>query len=100
VVDSATQLFVKFAHGTVPVDNLDNDVNFPILRITDIQLMYAEVLNEQGYEPDGEAFTRLNAVRSRAGLEALTAAELPDQATFREALFAERRLEFACEALR
>ncbi|SKB65237.1 Starch-binding associating with outer membrane [Parapedobacter luteus] len=100
VVDSMTQLFVKFSHGTVPINNIDNDVNFPILRITDVQLMYAEVLNEMGYEPDGEAFVLLNTVRSRAGLDSLTSADLPDQQVFRDSLFKERRLEFACEALR
>ncbi|MFC3198548.1 RagB/SusD family nutrient uptake outer membrane protein [Parapedobacter deserti] len=100
VVDSLTKLFVKFSHGTVPLNNMDNDVNFPILRITDVQLMYAEVLNEMGYEADGEAFSLLNAVRSRAGLDSLTSVGVPDQQAFRDSLFAERRLEFACEALR
>ena len=100
VVDSLTQLFVKFSHGTVPPNNVDNDVNFPILRITDVQLMYAEVLNEQGYEAEGEAFRLLNGVRARAGLADLSAADVPDQVTFRELLFEERRLEFACESLR
>lgn len=100
VVDSLTQLFVKFSHGTVPLNNVDNDVNFPILRITDVQLMYAEVLNELGYETEGEAFRLLNGVRVRAGLPSLSAVDLPDQGTFREMLFEERRLEFACESLR
>lgn len=100
VVDSLTLLFVKFSHGTVPANAVDNDVNFPIVRITDVQLMYAEVLNEQGYVADGEAFDLLNAVRTRAGVDSLKAADAPDQAAFREALFTERRLEFACEALR
>lgn len=100
VVDSLTPLFVKFSHGTLPPNAVDNDVNFPVLRITDVQLMYAEVLNEQAYVTDGEAFNLLNGVRTRAGLDSLTAAAAPDQEAFREALFAERRLEFACEALR
>ncbi|SEL45330.1 RagB/SusD family nutrient uptake outer membrane protein [Parapedobacter koreensis] len=100
VVDSVTQLFVKFSHGTAPINNTDNDVNFPVLRITDVQLMYAEVLNEGGYEADGAAFALLNTVRSRAGLDSLTGADIPDQQAFRDSLFNERRLEFACEALR
>lgn len=100
VVDSLTLLFIKYAHGTVPPNNLDNDVNLSIVRITDVQLMYAEVLNEMGYVPDGEAFTLLNNVRARAGLDSLTSAEIPDQQTFRDTLLNERRLEFACEALR
>lgn len=100
VVDEQTQLFIKFAHGTVPINKEDNDVNFPVLRITDIRLMYAEVLNEQSYTADGEAMTILNSVRDRAGLVALGAEDLPDQGSFRDSLFAERRKEFACEGLR
>ncbi len=100
VVDSLTLLFIKHAHGTVPLNNVDNDVNFSIVRITDVQLMYAEVLNELGYVPNGEAFALLNTVRTRAGVDSLQPADVPDQEAFREALFAERRLEFACEALR
>ncbi|WP_090626687.1 RagB/SusD family nutrient uptake outer membrane protein [Parapedobacter indicus] len=100
VIDSLTLLFIKYAHGTVPPNNLDNDVNLSIVRITDVQLMYAEVLNEMEYIPDGEAFMLLNTVRGRAGLDTLTSAEIPDQQAFRDTLFKERRLEFAGEALR
>lgn len=100
VRDSLTLLFIKYAHGSVPPNNFDNDVNLSIVRITDVMLMYAEVLNELGYAPDGEAFRLLNAVRSRAGLDSLQAVDAPDQNTFRDSLFKERRLEFACEALR
>lgn len=100
VVDSLTLLYIKYAHGAVPANKEDNDVNFSIVRITDVQLMYAEVLNELGYVADGEAFARLNAVRHRAGIDSLSSSDLPDQGTFREAVFRERRLEFAGEALR
>lgn len=100
VVDSLTLIYIKYAHGTVPPNSVDNDVNFSIVRITDVQLMYAETLNELGYVPDGEAFALLNRVRQRAGVDSLTALDAPDQETFREAIFEERRLEFACEALR
>ncbi len=100
VVDEQTQLFVKFAHGTVPINKEDNDVNFPVLRITDIRLMYAEALNEQGYVADGDAMAIVNSVRERAGSAALAAEDVPDQASFRDTLFAERRKEFAGEGLR
>ncbi|MGK6350697.1 RagB/SusD family nutrient uptake outer membrane protein [Parapedobacter sp. DT-150] len=100
VVDSLTLLYIKYAHGTVPPNNVDNDVNLSIVRITDVQLMYAEVLNELGYVADGDAFALVNGVRNRAGLDSLQASDAPDQETFREVLFKERRLEFACEALR
>lgn len=49
---------------------------------------------------NGDAFNILNEVRSRAGLPALTLAEVPDQAAFRNAIIKERRVEFAFEGLR
>ncbi|MBL7971537.1 MAG: RagB/SusD family nutrient uptake outer membrane protein, partial [Prolixibacteraceae bacterium] len=58
------------------------------------------VLNEEGYNSNGEAFTIINQVRSRAGLSALTSAKAPNQSAFRSAIFQERRSEFACEYLR
>lgn len=100
VVDSLTLLYIKYAHGAVPANKEDHDVNLSIVRITDVQLMYAEVLNELGYVANGEAFALLNAVRYRAGIDSLSSPDLPDQEAFREAVFRERRLEFAGEALR
>ncbi|MDF9799326.1 hypothetical protein OKW21_004589 [Catalinimonas alkaloidigena] len=74
--------------------------NFPLIRYAEILLVRAEALNEQGYVPDGEAFSLLNSTRTNAGLSALTAADLPDQAAFRKALREERRKELAFEAKR
>jgi hypothetical protein len=62
--------------------------------------MYAEVLNEAGYSATGEAMNIINTVRARAGLAALTAAQVPDQASFRNAIIKERRVEFSFEGLR
>jgi len=71
--------------------------DFPVLRYADVLLMLAEALNEQGYQAGGEAFTHLNAVRTRAGLAAYTAEELATQAAFRDAVLLERRLELPLE---
>ncbi|NJL76453.1 MAG: RagB/SusD family nutrient uptake outer membrane protein [Saprospiraceae bacterium] len=71
--------------------------DFPVLRYADVLLMLAEALNEVGYQADGEAFTRLNAVRTRAGLPAYTASDLGTQAAFRDAVLLERRLELPLE---
>lgn len=76
--------------GTVGTD-------FPVLRYADVLLMQAEALNELGYQPNGEAFTQLNAVRTRAGLPAYTATDLPDQTAFRNAVLLERHLELPLE---
>jgi hypothetical protein len=71
--------------------------DFPVLRYADVLLLLAESLNEQGYAADGPAFEALNAVHIRAGLTAFTAADLPDQDAFRDAVLLERRLELPLE---
>jgi hypothetical protein len=77
--------------------NAGND--FPVLRFADVLLMQAEILNEQGYSAAGNAFTYLNMIRTRASLAQLTAANLPDQASFRNEIYRQRRLElpFECD---
>lgn len=84
----------------VPGATGDGGSSFPVLRYADILLLQAEALNEQAYSAAngaGTAFDYLNQVRLRAGLKAKTAVELPDQASFRDAIFAERRVELAFE---
>lgn len=78
----------------------DGGNSFPILRYADVLLLQAEALNEQAYNPangPGTAFYFLNLVRKRAGLLDKTSIDLPNQAAFRDAVFAERRIELAFE---
>jgi len=100
VVDVVSIFFIKYAQGTIPSQKWDYEVNMPVLRYTDVKLMYAEVLNEDAYVAEGEAFNIINAVRRRAGLSALTSGDIATQEEFRIALFKERRVEFAGEYLR
>jgi hypothetical protein len=80
--------------------------NWPVLRYADVLLMYAEALNEVGFQPDGDAFKHLNTVRTRAGLPALSSTSadsryrISDQPAFRLAVETERRLELAFEGHR
>ena len=101
-VRDTISIFVrKYSHYTyVPKTQQDWANNIPILRYTDVKMMYAEALNEEGYMAGGEAFAILNEVRKRAGLPAKTAADLPNQGAFRQALRKERRVEFAFEGTR
>lgn len=82
-------------------DERNAGLDIIVLRYADILLMYAEVLNEEGYvaSDDSPAFQALNAVRERAGDDLVlhTTAELNNQVTFREAVLKERRLELALE---
>jgi hypothetical protein len=80
-----------------PTKTVGND--YIILRYADVLLMYAEALNEVAYssDPNSDNFKYLNMVRSRAGASVLTAARLPDQMSFRNTVWQERRLELPFE---
>lgn len=83
-----------------PALNGDNANNIPVIRYADVLLMYAECLNEEGYEPNGDALKYLNMIRERARLVSKTATDIPDQGAFRLAIEQERRVEFAFEGHR
>lgn len=97
--DANSNWCIKYVQGNKPStgNKYDYPNNLPILRYTDVKLMYAEVLNEEGYVADGEAFSILNEVRDRAGLPSLTSETVASQSAFRDAIFHERRVEFAFE---
>lgn len=73
----------------------DDPLNAPVLRLADIYLMYAEVLNELGNTSEGEVY--LNKVRERAGLSDYNGLS---QDEFREKVWKERRIELAFEGER
>lgn len=102
VEDTVSAFILKYSHydAYTPKTQQDWANNLPVLRYTDVLMMYAEVLNEESYVANGQAFTIINDVRKRAGLGALTATTVADQGAFREALRRERRHEFAFEGLR
>lgn len=91
-VNSVPRKFYDELSGTNDVGN-----DFPVLRFADVLLLYAEALNEVGYQANGDAFTALNRVRTRAGVPAYTAADLATKEAFRTAVIKERRLELALE---
>jgi len=67
--------------------------NLPILRYSDVLLMYAEVLNELGRT--GEAIPYVEMVRNRAGLTAPLSGF--DQTSLGELILKERQVEFCFE---
>lgn len=94
---ASTGVFYTKKYVDTPTLNRDGENNFIVLRYADVVLMLAEALNEDAYVADGEAFDLLNSIRSRAGLEDLTSAELTDQASFRAAVANERQWELCFE---
>lgn len=76
--------------------------DFIVLRYADVLLMYAEALNELGYDAsqDSPALAALNQVHTRAGLDPLNITDIPDQTAFRKAVMLERQMEFPYEGHR
>ncbi|MDO6806991.1 RagB/SusD family nutrient uptake outer membrane protein [Zobellia galactanivorans] len=83
--------------GKYSADQFDQD--FIELRLSDVILMYAEALNENG-APAEEVLDLLDPIRTRAGLTALDDTVLSSQTDVRQAILDERRLELAFEGHR
>lgn len=73
-------------------------INFPILRYSDVLLMYAEASNELS-GPTKEAYDCVEKVRTRAGVSTL-GLDKYDKNSFRELVRNERGRELCFEALR
>lgn len=94
--DGSTGFFYSQKHADANASGAVSGRNFIVLRYADVLLMLAEALNEQGFNTTG-AFDHLNAIRSRAGLAAMTTADLADQNAFRLEVRNQRQLELAHE---
>lgn len=95
--DRLNDLFLKkyTQHYTTGDEFFDNPINFKVMRLGGILLLYAEALNEAG-QP-GEARAPLNMVRARVGLAPRPAA---DQAQMRDWIEHEQLMELGFEAER
>ncbi|MBD0401956.1 RagB/SusD family nutrient uptake outer membrane protein [Flammeovirga sp. EKP202] len=94
--------YVLLTGETIVERNL-SPINFPILRFSDVLLMYAEASNEKFGTPTPEAVECLNRIRRRAGLEEIERSN-PEKIASKEAFFEElvdeRLREFAFEGIR
>lgn len=89
--------YFNIDQSTNPITTqFDGDADWPVIRVADIALLYAEIINELS-GPDTDAIEYLNLVRTRAGLPAYTSGDVPSRYEFREAVRNERRLELAFE---
>lgn len=92
-------LFHKyFDQGNVN-NTTQSNANVHVLRYADVLLMYAEALNERS-GPITEAYQAINRVRRRAFKDNNHDLSNLSKETFREAVYEERRLEFALEGHR
>lgn len=92
-------LYYKYFDEGAFSKTAQSNVNVHILRYADALLMYAEALNELS-GPTPEAYTAINRVRRRAFKDNLHDLTGLNQASFREAVYEERRLEFVKEGQR
>lgn len=99
--NSDNKLFVKYADLESSIKQYGYHTT--ILRWSDVLLMYAEALNEVSYDASSTsvALEMLNQVRTRSFAGAnYNITDLPNQNSFRKAVFLERRLEFPMEMQR
>jgi starch-binding outer membrane protein, SusD/RagB family len=78
---------------------VDNYSNHIIIRYAEILLTYAEAQNEVA-GPDASVYDAVDQIRERAGMPKLDRAKYASQATLREAIRRERRIELALEGNR
>jgi hypothetical protein len=71
-------------------------IDYVIWRYSDVMLLLAEAINENGSGPDAEAYQLINAVRNRAGLTGYLEGSLSKE-QFRQKLQDERLFELWCE---
>ena len=79
--------------------SLYTTINFPLLRYSDVLLMYAEAINEYAGAPDDIAWSAVLAVRERAGIQT-DKSQYPGQNEFRNLVRNERGRELVFEGLR
>ena len=101
--NTTTQIWVEGNNGRYckkyvnPVSTqYDGESDWPVIRVADIALLYAELTNEIS-GPSTDNLKYLNMVCERAGVSTYTLADLPSLYDFREAVRNERRLELAFE---
>lgn len=94
--NSTALFFKKYGEYWMKDQQWDASINYKVLRYSDILLMYAEALNEQG-NPD-QAKPYVDQVRARASMPPVTPAL--SQAAMRDTILHERLVEFGLEGQR
>lgn len=89
----------KFVQERAPGNGLNEVQQWPYLRVPEVFLSYAEILNELGKSEDASKY--IDAVRSRAGMPSVKASlKVYSKETLREEILNERAREFFGEEVR
>ena len=92
-------VFRKFVRNYAGQGRSDGDFAFPVMRLADVYLMYAEATNEiSGPLPD--AIALVNKIRARGNLPGLASTMVADKASFFNAIEQERIIELVAEGHR
>ncbi len=92
-------VFRKYLRNYPGQGRSDGDYAFPVMRLADVYLMYAEATNEIS-GPQADAIDLLNKIRHRGNLPPLAAAKTADKQVFFDAIEQERIIELLCEGQR
>jgi hypothetical protein len=92
-------VFRKFVRNYAGQGRSDGDLAWPVIRLADVFLMYAEATNEVS-GPQADAIALVNRIRARGGLPALAVDKTADRDAFFDAIEQERIIELVAEGHR
>ena len=92
-------VFRKFLRNYAGQGRSDGDYDFPVMRLADVYLMYAEATNEVS-GPQADAIALVNKIRRRGNLPALAASKTANKSVFFDAIEQERIIELLAEGHR
>lgn len=92
-------VFRKFVRNYEGLGRSEGDYAWPVMRLADVYLMYAEATNEIN-GPQEDAITLLNIIRRRGNLPALKADKTASKQAFFDAIEQERIVELVAEGQR
>ncbi|MFN5914396.1 MAG: RagB/SusD family nutrient uptake outer membrane protein, partial [Chitinophagaceae bacterium] len=92
-------VFRKFVRNTEGLGRSEGNYAYPVMRLADVFLMYAEASNEVS-GPLADAVALVNQVRARGALPALAPAKYASKSAFFDAIEQERIVELVAEGHR
>lgn len=92
-------VYRKFLRNYAGQGRSDGDFAWPVMRLADVYLMYAEATNE-AYGPQADAIELVNKIRHRGNLPPLAAEKTADKQSFFDAIEQERIVELLGEGHR
>ncbi len=92
-------VFRKFLRNYAGQGRSDGDYTYPVMRLADVFLMYAEATNAIN-GPQADAIALVNRIRHRGNLPALSTAKTANASAFFDAIEQERIIELLGEGMR